>query len=163
APEAGARRRRSRDGRQPGARSLLAARGDAILLRRRHPPDRRRDLRGRPRRRGHPRTGARRRRMTDTPTVPGTIAPAAATPAPPHPEHGELDPRRWIALASVMTALFMVLLDISIVNVAIPAIRNNLSANNADIQFVVAGYGLAYAVMLITGGRLGDIYGRKRV
>jgi EmrB/QacA subfamily drug resistance transporter len=57
----------------------------------------------------------------------------------------------------------MVLLDISIVNVAIPSIRANLAANNADIQFVVAGYALAYAVLLITGGRLGDIYGRKRL
>ena len=62
-----------------------------------------------------------------------------------------------------MTALFMVLLDVSIVNVAIPAIRSNLGANNADIQFVIAGYGLAYAVLLITGGRLGDIFGRKRL
>jgi len=74
-----------------------------------------------------------------------------------------LDPGRWLGLACVLTGLFMILLDLSIVNVAIPAIRINLSANNADIQFVVAGYGLAYAVMLIAGGRLGDIYGRKRL
>jgi EmrB/QacA subfamily drug resistance transporter len=99
--------------------------------------------------------------MTETteavsPTGSGT--PSAPTPAP-----SELDPRRWLALGSVMTALFMVLLDVSIVNVAVPAIRSNLSANNADIQFVVAGYGLAYAVMLITGGRLGDIFGRKKL
>ena len=90
--------------------------------------------------------------------------PGAGTqPATPAPPASELDPRRWLALASVMTALFMVLLDVSIVNVAIPAIRSNLAANNADIQFVVAGYGLAYAVLLITGGRLGDIFGRKRL
>jgi len=73
------------------------------------------------------------------------------------------DPRRWVALATVLTALFMSLLDVSIVSVAIPAIRTNLAANDADIQFVVAGYGLAYAVILITGGRLGDIFGRKRL
>ena len=73
------------------------------------------------------------------------------------------DPKRWLALTSVLTGLFMILLDLSIVNVALPAIRVNLRANNADIQFVVAGYGLAYAVMLITGGRLGDLYGRKRL
>jgi EmrB/QacA subfamily drug resistance transporter len=88
---------------------------------------------------------------------------AGAQPVAPTPQSSELDPRRWLALASVMTALFMVLLDVSIVNVAIPAIRSNLSANNADIQFVIAGYGLAYAVLLITGGRLGDIFGRKRL
>src|SRR5438270_3451911 len=75
----------------------------------------------------------------------------------------ELNPRRWVALLSVLTATFMVLLDISIVNVAIPSIRNNLSASDADIQLIIAGYGLAYALVLITGGRLGDIFGRKRL
>jgi len=75
----------------------------------------------------------------------------------------ELNPRRWTALFSVLTATFMVLLDVSIVNVAIPSVRNNLSASDADIQLIVAGYGLAYALVLITGGRLGDIYGRKRL
>ena len=88
---------------------------------------------------------------------------AEAQPTGHAPHVSDLDPRRWLALASVMTALFMVLLDVSIVNVAIPAIRSNLAANNADIQFVIAGYGLAYAVLLITGGRLGDIFGRKRM
>ena len=103
--------------------------------------------------------------MTDAPTQSPPTAARGGSPAPDgtHPEHLHLDPRRWVALASVMTALFMVLLDVSIVNVAIPAIRQNLHANNADIQFVVAGYGLAYAVLLITGGRLGDIFGRKRL
>jgi EmrB/QacA subfamily drug resistance transporter len=96
---------------------------------------------------------------TEAASPPGAgIQPGGQPPAP-----SELDPRRWLALASVMTALFMVLLDVSIVNVAIPAIRSNLGANNADIQFVVAGYGLAYAVLLITGGRLGDIFGRKKL
>src|SRR5579863_2463116 len=100
--------------------------------------------------------------MTETKEAVSTPG-AGAQPAAPAPAASELDPRRWLALASVMTALFMVLLDVSIVNVAIPAIRSNLSANNADIQFVIAGYGLAYAVLLITGGRLGDIFGRKRM
>jgi EmrB/QacA subfamily drug resistance transporter len=100
--------------------------------------------------------------MTET-TEAAAPSGAGAKPAAPTPPASDLDPRRWLALASVMTALFMVLLDVSIVNVAIPAIRSNLSANNADIQFVIAGYGLAYAVLLITGGRLGDIFGRKRM
>jgi EmrB/QacA subfamily drug resistance transporter len=98
-----------------------------------------------------------------TETTETVSPPGAGAPPAPAPALRELDPRRWLALGSVMTALFMVLLDISIVNVAIPAIRANLAANNADIQFVVAGYGLAYAVLLITGGRLGDIFGRKRL
>ncbi|HWW10789.1 MAG TPA: MFS transporter [Candidatus Acidoferrales bacterium] len=99
--------------------------------------------------------------MTDTTVAPTT--PPAVPAGPPASDDFELDPRRWIALLSVLTAVFMVLLDISIVNVAIPSIRSNLSATNADIQFVIAGYGLAYALVLITGGRLGDIYGRKRL
>ncbi|TMB91799.1 MAG: MFS transporter [Chloroflexi bacterium] len=105
--------------------------------------------------------------MADTTITPQTAEatqPAPPPQTPPAPaDHAELDPRRWVALVSVLTAAFMVLLDISIVNVAIPAIRNNLSVNNADIQFVIAGYALAYALLLITGGRLGDIYGRKRL
>src|SRR6202049_4324405 len=100
--------------------------------------------------------------MTET-TEAASPSGASAQPAPTVPPPSDLDPRRWLALGSVMTALFMVLLDVSIVNVAVPAIRANLSANNADIQFVIAGYGLAYAVLLITGGRLGGIFGRKRL
>jgi MFS family permease len=72
-------------------------------------------------------------------------------------------PRRWIALAIVLTAGFVVLVDATIVNVVIPSIRNSLGASFAQIQWVVAGYALAYAVALITGGRLGDQYGRKRL
>ena len=68
-----------------------------------------------------------------------------------------------MALGIVLIASFMVLLDISIVNVAIPSIQRDLHASFAQIQFVIAGYQLAYAVILITGGRLGDIVGRKRM
>ena len=73
------------------------------------------------------------------------------------------DPRRWAALAVVLTAGFMQLVDISIVNVAIPSIQRDLDATYSQIQWVLAGYQLAFAVMLITGGRLGDIFGRKRL
>jgi EmrB/QacA subfamily drug resistance transporter len=75
----------------------------------------------------------------------------------------ESDPRRWIALAVVLIAAFMQLVDISIVNVAIPSIQRDLDATYAQIQWVLAGYQLAFAVTLITGGRLGDIFGRKRL
>ncbi len=71
--------------------------------------------------------------------------------------------RRWIILAIVVTGTFMAILDIFIVNVAIPSIRSGLKANFSDVEFVVAGYTLAYAVLVITGGRLGDIYGRKSI
>ncbi|MHB8718963.1 MAG: DHA2 family efflux MFS transporter permease subunit [Candidatus Dormibacteria bacterium] len=84
----------------------------------------------------------------------------ATRPAPPAQES---DPRRWIGLGVVLIASFMILLDISIVNVAIPSVQRDLGATYAQIQWVLAGYQLAYAVILITGGRLGDIFGRKRL
>src|SRR5438094_1806110 len=80
-----------------------------------------------------------------------------------HPHQDNPDPRRWIVLAVVLSASFMVLLDISIVNVAIPSIQRSLHASYAQVQLVIALYSLAYAVVLITGGRLGDIFGRKRL
>src|ERR1700729_318355 len=73
------------------------------------------------------------------------------------------DPRRWLTLVILLLAAFMNLLDISIVNIAIPSIQANLHASYADVQWALAGYTLAYAVVLITGGRLGDAYGRKRL
>jgi MFS family permease len=57
----------------------------------------------------------------------------------------------------------MNLLDVSIVNIAIPSIQRNLHASYSDVQWALAGYTLAYALVLITGGRLGDTFGRKRL
>src|SRR5215471_16183371 len=57
----------------------------------------------------------------------------------------------------------MDLLDSTIVNVASPAIRHSLGASDAALEWIVGGYALAFSVGLITGGRLGDIYGRRRV
>jgi predicted MFS family arabinose efflux permease len=71
--------------------------------------------------------------------------------------------RRWWALASVAAAQFLAVVDAFIVNVAIPSIRADLHAGAAEIQAVVAVYQIAYAALVITGGRLGDIVGRKRV
>jgi EmrB/QacA subfamily drug resistance transporter len=71
--------------------------------------------------------------------------------------------RRWWALASVAAAQFLAVVDAFIVNVALPSIRADLHADAAEIQAVVAVYQIAYAALLITGGRLGDIVGRRRV
>jgi MFS family permease len=71
--------------------------------------------------------------------------------------------RRWWALASVAAAQFLAVADAFIVNVAIPSIRADLHAGAAEIQAVIAVYQIAYAALVITGGRLGDIAGRKRV
>jgi MFS family permease len=72
------------------------------------------------------------------------------------------DPRRWVALVVILAGSFIAGMDGFIVNVAIPSIQKGLGTSFAAIQFVVAGYSLSYAVLLITGGRLGDLYGRKR-
>jgi EmrB/QacA subfamily drug resistance transporter len=84
------------------------------------------------------------------------LAPSAA--ASEHP-----DPRRWLTLVILLLAGFMNLLDVSIVNIAIPSIQRDLHASYADVQWALAGYTLAYALVLITGGRLGDTFGRKRL
>jgi MFS family permease len=72
-------------------------------------------------------------------------------------------PRRWWALASVAAAQFIAVADAFFVNVAIPSIRADLHAGAPEIEAVIAVYQIAYAALLITGGRLGDILGRKPV
>jgi predicted MFS family arabinose efflux permease len=74
-----------------------------------------------------------------------------------------LDPRRWQALWIVLLAAFMDILDATVVTLAIPFMRRDLGATYAEMQWVVASYQLAFAALLITGGRLGDIFGRKRL
>src|SRR4051812_34716418 len=73
----------------------------------------------------------------------------------------ELDPRRWAALGVCVSALFITLLDVSIVNVALPSIRRSLGADPSELQWVVSGYALAFGMVPIIGGRLGDDRGRK--
>jgi EmrB/QacA subfamily drug resistance transporter len=70
---------------------------------------------------------------------------------------------RWQALAVCLVAGGMCLLDVSIVNVALPSIRTGLSADDSDIQWVVAGYSLAFGVALVPAGRLGDARSRRLV
>jgi MFS family permease len=74
-----------------------------------------------------------------------------------------LDPRRWRALPVLLIGSFLAFLDTFIVNIALPSIQADLHATPAQLQFVVAAYGIGFGVCLITGGRLGDIFGRKRV
>lgn len=71
--------------------------------------------------------------------------------------------RAWLGLAVVLTGAFIAMLDTFIVNVAVPSIRANLHASYADGGLVIAGYTLTYAIGQITGRRLGDAYGRRRV
>lgn len=73
------------------------------------------------------------------------------------------DPRRWLALPVLLTGAFLPPLDFFIVNVALPSIRGALHATAAQTQFVISAYAAIYAVCLITGGRLGDLFGRRRL
>jgi EmrB/QacA subfamily drug resistance transporter len=73
------------------------------------------------------------------------------------------DRRRWLALVVILIAGVMDLLDVTIVNVAVPSVLKDLHATYAQIEWIVAAYVLGFAALLITGGRLGDIFGRKRI
>ncbi len=78
-------------------------------------------------------------------------------------EEQQAGSRRWLALAVLLTGAFLPILDFNVVNLALPAIRQNLGASSSEIQFVLSAYAATYAVFLITGGRLGDLWGRKRM
>jgi EmrB/QacA subfamily drug resistance transporter len=71
------------------------------------------------------------------------------------------DPRRWKALAVCLVGGFMVLLDVSIVNVALPSIRTGLQASESELQWVVSGYALTFGLLLVPAGRIGDVRGRR--
>ena len=74
------------------------------------------------------------------------------------------DPRRWQALAVLGIAFLMVILDVAIVNVALPSIQKDLHFSSASsLQWVVSAYALTYGGLILLGGRLGDILGRRRV
>jgi EmrB/QacA subfamily drug resistance transporter len=73
------------------------------------------------------------------------------------------DPRRWHALALVCVAFFMVVLDVAIVNVALPSIQTDLGISRSTLQWIVTAYSLAFGGFLLLGGRAADIFGRRRV
>jgi EmrB/QacA subfamily drug resistance transporter len=73
------------------------------------------------------------------------------------------DNRRWWTLAAMCFALFMIMLDNTVVNVALPSIQRDLGASLASLEWTVNAYTLSFAVLLVTGGRLGDLYGRRRM
>jgi MFS family permease len=70
---------------------------------------------------------------------------------------------RWLMLIVLLAGQFMALLDVTVVNVAMPTIGRSLHASGAELQLVVAGYTVSYAMTLITGARMGDLYGRRRM
>ncbi len=73
------------------------------------------------------------------------------------------DRRRWLALAVVVAAQFMVVLDVAIVNVALPSIRSDLHFTQESLQWVVTAYSIMFGGVLLLGGRMGDLIGRRRM
>jgi len=79
------------------------------------------------------------------------------------PAEGEADARRWVTLAIVILAALISSLDSTVLNVAIPSILRDFHSDLPSVQWVVSGYSLTFATLLIIGGRLGDVYGHRRV
>jgi EmrB/QacA subfamily drug resistance transporter len=71
--------------------------------------------------------------------------------------------RKWWTLASVSFALFMIMLDNTVENVALPAIERDLGISVSELEWVVTGYALSFAVLMLTGGKLADMFGRRRI
>lgn len=96
---------------------------------------------------------------TDTTKLDQAVAstPTASSDTP------AVDRRTWLATAVMLVAVFMELMDVTMANVAVPAIRTDLGASSGQVQWVVAGYSVAFAAALLTGGRMGDIWGRKKL
>ncbi len=92
-----------------------------------------------------------------TRTTPGTDDPATGA------DDYAPDPDRWKALAVCLIAGFMTLLDVSIVNVALPSIQKGLGAGENELQWIVSGYALTLGLLLVPAGRLGDARGRRPV
>ena len=102
-------------------------------------------------------------------TIPATPADdttsAATSPPTPDPHTHDPDapdPRRWLALAVLAAAQLMIVLDASIVNIALPSAQKDLGITNADRQWVITAYTLAFGGLLLLGGRIADYTGRKR-
>src|SRR5256712_12205539 len=71
--------------------------------------------------------------------------------------------RRWSALALIVTAQFMVILDVAIVNVALPSIKADLHFSQTNLQWVISAYAILFGGTLLLGGRLADLLGRRRL
>src|SRR5918912_1306953 len=71
--------------------------------------------------------------------------------------------RKWLTLAAVAVGLFMIMLDNTVVNVALPSIQNSLHISTSELEWVVNAYALTFGVLLLTGGKLADLLGRRTI
>ena len=76
---------------------------------------------------------------------------------------GRSEAGRWLAFIVMLAGGLLPSVDFFIINVSLPSIHTSIGASPAELQLVVSGYAASYAVFLITGGRLGDLYGRRRL
>ncbi len=98
-----------------------------------------------------------------TASAPETAARLAArAPSTPDTPRGVPDPRRWAALAIIAIAQLMIVLDATIVNIALPTMQRSLHISDVNKQWVITAYALAFGSMLLLGGRIADFTGRKR-
>ncbi|WP_319517289.1 MFS transporter [uncultured Martelella sp.] len=88
---------------------------------------------------------------------------SSSTETAPAGADTEQHPGRWTAFAVLLSAVFMNMLDVTIVNVALPSIQQGLNASNSAIEWIVAGYVLMFALALLPFGRLGDLVGKKNM
>src|SRR5213592_3347236 len=88
---------------------------------------------------------------------------ATAAQQPTQPAQATTRDPKWWTLIAVCTGVFMLLLDITIVNVALPDIQTELDASLSDLQWVIDAYALSLAALLLTAGSLADLFGRRRV
>ena len=91
------------------------------------------------------------------------LAPMSEKSTASGPTGSSLDPRRWPGAVVMMLAVMMDLIDVTIVNVALPTIRRDLAASATQLEWVVSAYMLAFAAVLIPAGSFGDALGRKRL
>jgi EmrB/QacA subfamily drug resistance transporter len=92
------------------------------------------------------------------------LEPTAMSPATgAYPAEGRADRRRWVALYVLCTGMLMIVLDMTIVNVALPSIQSDLGFSDSALAWVVNGYLISFGGLLLLAGRLGDLFGRRRM
>jgi hypothetical protein len=100
---------------------------------------------------------------TATREPPLSQTPAGPVPSRPAPHAPASTPNRAFQLALILVAAFMVVLDFSIVNVALPSIERELQMAPDAVQWIVTGYAISFGGLLILGGRAADLFGRRRM
>src|SRR5688572_27127892 len=92
------------------------------------------------------------------------------SPSPAHPHGNRMKSqlvteanRKWWTLAAVAFGLFMIMLDNTVVNVALPAMQSSLDLQISELEWIVTGYALAFGAFMLTGGKLADLFGRRRI